>query len=469
MRKAPDCRLSKYAEISSGSRAGCRLVGALFRKLNNGDVMAVINSNLFVGAASIGPEAPPLRFPIRGESFFGFQLDRIQLGMENGSAAQIYQILSERILSHLLDALREVMGDLDLGPLPYLPAPPSTSPEAAARRIFALALGHFAKFKNIHPALNEGEAREHFARLVDGAVEKGGGEVRKYLGAEGELKGEVARTIDNLKNLLAKAIDEFVTRVPNDPSEKAPISDAALARLLSPPPEHESGELSISPNGPASGSSSPTTQMPIPPPESTVLAYRGGNPRGQTPRSRKPGEWATPDARRASLGTILGTYFAFAALLGFPLKAVQMALYKWVGTPWAGGLAACFQMAFSDALFALALYGLGCSVFMRRDWILRPGFAAYSFLALAGVGMAFAIRWAYTAITPLTPELDFGIFRDFPNIALPLLAARLTRWWLLRPRPVSPFPAVTPDAHPEPGLDRGGLGHVPGISAGRFF
>ena len=363
----PDCRLSKYAEIFSGSRAGCRCVGALFRKLNNGDVMAVINTNLFVRAASIEAEASPRKFPIKGESFFGFQLDRIQLGMENGSAAQIYQILSERILSHLLDALREAVGDLDLGPLPYSPAPSTASPEAAARDIFALALGHFAKFKNIHPALSEGEAREHFARMVSGAVEKGGGEVRKYLGAEGELKGEVARTIDNLKNLLAKAIAEFVTRVPNDPSEKAPISNAALARLLSPPPEHGSGELSISPNGPAPGSSSPTTQMPIPPPESTVLAYHVGNPQGQTPRSRKPGEWATPEARRASLKTILGTYFAFSALLTFPLKAVQMALYKWIGTPLVWGLTACFQMALSDALFAIALYGLGCSLFMRRD------------------------------------------------------------------------------------------------------
>ncbi len=250
----PDCRLSKYAEIFSGSRAGCRRVGARFRKLKNGDVMAVINTNLFVRAASIEAEASPRKFPIKGESFFGFQLDRIQLGMENGSAAQIYQIFSERILSHLLDALREAVGDLDLGPLPYLPAPSTASPEAAARDIFALAL-----------------------------------------------------------------------------------------------------------------------------------------------------------------------------------------------------------------------YGLGCSVFMRRDWILRPGFAAYSFLALAGVGMAVAFRWAYVAITPLTPGLDSAIFRDFPNIALPLLAARLTRWWLLRPRPVSPLAAVTPDAHPGPGLDRSGLGRLSGILAGRFF
>ncbi len=117
----PDCRLSKYAEIFSGSRAGCRRVGTLFRNLNNGDVMAVINTNLFVGAASIESEAPPHKTPIKGESFFEFQLDRIQLGMENGSAAQIYQILSERILSHLLDALREAVGDFDLGPLPYSP------------------------------------------------------------------------------------------------------------------------------------------------------------------------------------------------------------------------------------------------------------------------------------------------------------------------------------------------------------
>ncbi len=133
----PDCRLSKYAEIFSGSRAGCRRVGALFRKLNNGDIMAVINTDLFVGAASIEAEASPRKFPIKGESFFGFQLDRIQLGMENGSAAQIYQILSERILSHLLDALREAVGDLDLGPLPYLPAHSTASPEAAGATLFS--------------------------------------------------------------------------------------------------------------------------------------------------------------------------------------------------------------------------------------------------------------------------------------------------------------------------------------------
>ena len=43
-------------------------------------------------------------------------------------------------------------------------------------------------------------------------------------------------------------------------------------------------------------------------------------------------------------------------------------------------------------------------------------------------------RWAYHTIMPPIPGLGVGLFPVVQMVVLPLLTARLTRWWLLRPR-----------------------------------
>ncbi|MDV2494792.1 MAG: hypothetical protein RX316_01100 [bacterium] len=66
-------------------------------------------------------------------------------------------------------------------------------------------------------------------------------------------------------------------------------------------------------------------------------------------------------------------------------------------------------------------------------------------MALAGAGIAIAIewhtmawnRWAYHTIMPPIPGLGVGLFPIVQMVVLPLLTARLTQWWLLRPRPAT--------------------------------
>ncbi len=46
-------------------------------------------------------------------------------------------------------------------------------------------------------------------------------------------------------------------------------------------------------------------------------------------------------------------------------------------------------------------------------------------------------RWAYHTIMPPIPGLGVGLFPIVQMVVLPLLTARLTQWWLLRPRPAT--------------------------------
>lgn len=402
--------------------------------------MLGVTAKLFVGAGSVETQTPPQKFQRKGESSFGPQMDRIQLGMGKASAGQIYKILSERIISHIADTLGKS------GPLPDMPVSSYTSPETVVDRLLTFALRLFPRFKANHPALGEGEARAQFAQLLGRAIEKGIGEVLSALKVPATLKGEVAGAMDKIKTLLAKTLDEFVTGSLEAPSAKAPIESAALARHLAPPPEHGEGKWFAPPDASRAGSASSTTQVPFPPPESTVLLASWREIlQGRVPRSRRRGEWAAPGAHHPSLGAFLATFFGFAAILSYPWKVAQMATYRWLGMPWAGNLVTCLQAALSDALFVLALYGLGCVLFRHRGWILRPGNSGYAFLALAGAGIAVAIewhtmawnRWAYHTIMPPIPGLGVGLFPVVQMVVLPLLTARLTQWWLLRPRPAT--------------------------------
>jgi hypothetical protein len=402
--------------------------------------MLGVSAKLLFWAGSVETQTPPHMFPGRGGISIGPQMDRIQLGMEKVSAEQLFKILSGRIAYHIAETMREALGEVGL--VPDIPVSSYTSPEAVVRRIVTIALRLFPKFGESHPTLGEGEARAQFARLLGGAIEKAVAEVLKALKVPATLKGEVASNIDKIKALLAKALDEFVTGGLEAPSVKAPVESALSAKQIAPPKEHGESEWFARSDGSRPGGASSTTQVPIPPPESTVLYSRRMGP-GRAPQSGSRSEWASPGERHTSLGGFLATFIGFAAILSYPWKVAQMATYRWLGVPWAGGLATCLQAALSDALFVLALYGLGCALFKHRGWILRPVSAGYAFLAFAGAGIAVTIewhtmawnRWAYQTIIPLIPGLEVGLFPVVQMVVLPILTAHLTRWWLTRPLP----------------------------------
>jgi hypothetical protein len=119
-----------------------------------------------------------------------------------------------------------------------------------------------------------------------------------------------------------------------------------------------------------------------------------------------------------------------------------MAFYEWWGASWVTGLLICLQAALGDGLLVLALYGLGYAFFRRREWILQPGVAGYTLLVLAGMVIAVAIemhalawgRWAYNARMPIIPGIGVGLIPVVQMMMLPLLAAHLTRWRLVRTR-----------------------------------
>ncbi len=146
------------------------------------------------------------------------------------------------------------------------------------------------------------------------------------------------------------------------------------------------------------------------------------------------------NADQPSFAALLGTLYVAAVLVNFLWEVPQMALYEWWGASWSVGLLVCFQAALGDGLLVLALYGLGYAFFRRREWILQPGVAGYSLLVLAGMVIAVAIemqalawgRWAYNARMPIIPGIGVGLIPVVQMMMLPLLAAHLTRWRLVR-------------------------------------
>lgn len=150
------------------------------------------------------------------------------------------------------------------------------------------------------------------------------------------------------------------------------------------------------------------------------------------------------NADQPSFAALLGTLYVAAVLVNFLWEVPQMAFYEWWDASWAIGLLICFQAALGDGLLVLALYGLGYAFFRRREWILQPGVAGYSLLVLAGMVIAVAIemqalawgRWAYNARMPIISGIRVGLIPVLQMIMLPLLAAHLTRWRLVRTRSV---------------------------------
>ncbi len=145
------------------------------------------------------------------------------------------------------------------------------------------------------------------------------------------------------------------------------------------------------------------------------------------------------------LAPLLGTLYVVAVLVNYLWEVPQMAFYEWWGASWAVGLLVCLLAALGDGLLVLALYGLGCALFRRRDWILQPGVAGYNLLVLAGMVVAVALemhalawgRWAYNTRMPVIPGLGVGLVPVVQMMVLPPLAARLARWWLQRTRQVA--------------------------------
>ena len=147
------------------------------------------------------------------------------------------------------------------------------------------------------------------------------------------------------------------------------------------------------------------------------------------------------------LVALLGTLYGVAVAVNFIWEVPQMAFYEWWGASWSVGLLVCLQAALGDGLLVLALYGLGCIFFRRRDWILQPGPVGYTLLVVAGMIIAVAVemhaldqnRWAYNTLMPRIPGLGVGLVPVAQMMVLPTLIARLARWRLIGTRQVAGY------------------------------
>lgn len=144
--------------------------------------------------------------------------------------------------------------------------------------------------------------------------------------------------------------------------------------------------------------------------------------------------------RSPSLAALAGTVYVAAVLVNYLWEVPQMLFYEWWDASWSVGLLVCFLSALGDGLLVLALYGIGCFLFKRRDWILEPGLSGYTFLVFSGIVVAIVVelqalawnRWSYNALMPRIPGLGVGLLPVAQMMVLPPLVARLAQWWLTR-------------------------------------
>lgn len=400
-----------------------------------------------LGRGPSSPTAPAPKAEAASEGRAVAESGRLLLGGEQPSAEQVVRMISERVISNMEDLMGE-MG-VEASPLLYAESPSGLPPEAAVQRVYDFMVRVFDSFQQHYTFASDHQGREQFAALIGEAISRGISEARVFLySLQIVLSEEAASSVEKLRSLFAKMVDEFIAEGLRGPSGKLHAADVYAAKLPQASPEQGRGADLVHREHPAMEASVPSARPPslnqaqFIPPESTVLAMT------KKLLSRKmyalSEQEASPQvaAYRPKLSALLGTLFSMAVILNYPWELAHLLFYRWWDITWTAVTFTCFKAALGDGLLILGLYGLGCALFKHREWVLNPGFAGYSFLAFSGMAVAVAIewhavvwsRWAYSSLMPLVPVVGVGLYTVLQLMVLPPLVAYVTRLWLERPK-----------------------------------
>jgi hypothetical protein len=361
------------------------------------------------------------------------------------SAQQAMKVLGDFIISNFRFIMGESLGETALDAVSH--APPDATLEAAANRVFDYISGAFERFREIYPGLSQAEANEHFARLVGEALRQGVSDTGRFFQSlQASMSGEAAASVEKLKNLLARMMEEFIAEGLKGSSPKTPLPGPPWAEASFRPAEQGQGATLLAPEGAEADKLLPAGRLPQPsqaqliPPESTILAMAKRSLSKRMYTSSQQNVLSPVIAYRPPLASLVGSIFFLSVLVNYPWELAQMVLYRWWSTPWSVGLLEGLKAALGDGLLILALYAMGCAVFRSRDWVLKPGASGYAFLSLSGMVFAVAAEWhaaawspwAYSSIMPLVPVLGVGLMPVLQMMILPPFVVHLTRLWLIR-------------------------------------
>ena len=128
--------------------------------------------------------------------------------------------------------------------------------------------------------------------------------------------------------------------------------------------------------------------------------------------------------------------FLVAVAVNFVWEIGQSPLFGPMGG-WLSGSWRCFVASLGDGVIVLAIAAIGCLVFRRVEWFVRPGLAGYVLMGALGLAVAVAIeigaratgRWSYTDQMPLIPGVHVGLVPVLQMLVLPPLAfGSAARW-----------------------------------------
>lgn len=139
----------------------------------------------------------------------------------------------------------------------------------------------------------------------------------------------------------------------------------------------------------------------------------------------------------------IATLFVISVPLNFIWELAQMPLYVDNGNL-LDFARHCIIPSFGDGIILLIIFGVGCGVFRRADWFVRPTASAYAFMLVSGLIIAIVIewvavygmsRWSYTTRMPVLPVLGVGLSPVLQMLLLPPVIFKATAWWLERRQP----------------------------------
>lgn len=126
------------------------------------------------------------------------------------------------------------------------------------------------------------------------------------------------------------------------------------------------------------------------------------------------------------------------APLSFGWEMLQTPGFTGMPQGWAAGTAVCALAALGDTVILLGLFGLGWLVFRNARWFVPPRLGPYALVALASLTVQVPLewlmvhrfsRWGYSALQPVLPVLDVGLFPVLQAVVVPTLALWLLACW----------------------------------------
>ena len=129
------------------------------------------------------------------------------------------------------------------------------------------------------------------------------------------------------------------------------------------------------------------------------------------------------------------TVFVVAVLLSYLWELGQRSLYVGMADD-PKAFWHCFVASLVDGVMTLTIYGAGCLLFRRSDWLARADAGRLGFILLTGlmvglagewIGLRVLHRWSYTTAMPLITSLGLGLVPVLQMMLIPLVVFGLVR------------------------------------------